>query len=161
MTEPTSAVQAYWDDYVRATGVEAAFTTWWFGSDDRPDQQTELGRLVADGPKRATTSLLAHYERDGEPLPEAGDHGVVVDGEGTPLCIVRTSRVDTARFGDVDEGFAWVEGEGDRSLAYWREAHISFFEAEGSAVTDDDVVVLERFDVVWPSSFSVTSSEPG
>jgi uncharacterized protein YhfF len=151
MTEPTPAVQAFWDDYVRATGEEAGFETWWFGSDDRPDQQTKLGRLVADGPKRATTSLLAHYERDGESLPEVGDHGVVVDGDGTPLCIVRTSRIDTVRFGDVDEAFAWVEGEGDRSLAYWRDAHVRFFEAEGSTVTDDDVVVLERFDVVWPA----------
>lgn len=150
MTEPTRAVQAFWDDFVRATGVEATFTPWWFGSDDRPDQQTELGRLVAEGPKRATTSLLVHYERDGESLPEVGNHGVVVDGKGTPLCIVRTTRVDTVKFGDVDEEFAWVEGEGDRSLAYWRDAHIRFFGAEGSVIRDDDLVVLERFEVVWP-----------
>jgi uncharacterized protein YhfF len=33
--------------------------------------------------------------------------------------------VEVARrpFGDVDADFAYEEGEGDRSLSYWREAH--------------------------------------
>ena len=39
--------------------------------------------------------------------------------------------MEVRRFGDVDAQFAWTEGEGDRTLEYWREAHIRFFAAEG------------------------------
>ncbi len=40
-------------------------------------------------------------------------------------------------------------GEGDRSLAYWREAHVGFFTATGTPPEDDTEVVLERFDLLW------------
>jgi uncharacterized protein YhfF len=50
----------------------------------------------------------------------------------------------------VDEEFAWTEGEGDRSLGYWREAHIRFFTAGGPPPEDDTEVVLERFGLLWP-----------
>ncbi len=83
-------------------------------------------------------------------MPEVGGHSVILDGEGKPICVIRTTRVDTQPFGEVDEEFAWVEGEGDRSFAYWREAHIRFFAGEGTPIEDDDLVVLERFEVVWP-----------
>lgn len=144
-------VQAYWDAYAKVAGVTAPFEPWWFGSEDDPEQLTSLGRLVSDGPKRATTAILAHYEAEGEPLPVGGEFGVVVDGEGTPLCIVRMTRVDVVAFGDVTEEFAWVEGEGDRSLAYWRAAHIRFFQGLGTPLDDSTPMVLQRFDVVWPT----------
>ena len=102
---------------------------------------TELGLLVRDGPKRATASLKSAYE-PGEQFPAVGDLSVILDGAGVPLCVIRTTDVETRRFGDVDEEFAWTEAEGDRSLAHWRQAHIEFFASHGADVTDDDEVVL-------------------
>ena len=87
---------------------------------------TELGLLVRDGPKRATASLASAYE-PGEQFPAVGDLSVILDGAGAPLCVIRITDVETRRFGDVDEEFAWTEAEGDRSLAHWRQAHIEFF----------------------------------
>jgi uncharacterized protein YhfF len=56
--------------------------------------------------------------------------------------------------GQVDAAFAWDEGEGDRSLAYWRDAHNRYFARRcqelGVPFTDELLVVFERFDVVWP-----------
>lgn len=109
-----------------------------------------LGRLVLDGPKRATAGRLVEYQDDGEPLPEAGDYSVILDGTGGPLCVILTTAVEVRRLSDVDERFAWVEGEGDRTLEWWRTAHIRFWEREGHAVSDDSEVVLKRFDLVWP-----------
>ncbi|MGH2630919.1 MAG: ASCH domain-containing protein [Actinomycetota bacterium] len=149
-TSRDAAVEAFWREFADATGVTASYGAWAFGGDDMPELATELGVLVRDGPKRATTGRLDGFEPHGEPLPEVGDHSVILDGAGQPLCIIRTTRVDTASFGEVDEEFAWVEGEGDRSLASWREAHIRFFAGEDTPITDDDLVVLERFEVVWP-----------
>jgi molybdenum cofactor guanylyltransferase len=141
-------VDAFWADFVRATGIDGEHTAWSFGSS--PEMATELGGLVRDGAKRATAGLLSEYG-PGEELPEAGDLSVILDGGGVPLCIIRTISVEIRRFGDVDEEFAWTEGEGDRSLAYWREAHIGFFASQGVEVDEDDEVVLERFELLWPT----------
>jgi uncharacterized protein YhfF len=103
---------------------------------------------VRDGPKRATASLLSSYADD-EPMPVRAELGVVLDGDGEPLCVVRTTAVEVRAFGEVDEEFAWTEGEGDRSLAYWREAHIRFFTSFGGTIDEATPIVLERFDLIW------------
>lgn len=139
-------VERFWRRFVAATGIDGAHTAWGFGSD--PEMATELGALVRDGPKRATASLRSAYDA-GEPMPAPGDLGVILDGDGRPLCVVRTTAVEVRAFGDVDEEFAWTEGEGDRSLAFWRDAHIRFFAAGGVPVDDSTPVVLERFELVW------------
>jgi molybdopterin-guanine dinucleotide biosynthesis protein A len=140
-------VEAFWAEFVAATGIDGPHTAWGFGNDRA--MATELGLLVRDGPKRATAGLRSEYEPD-EPLPEPGDLSVILDGDGLPLCVIRTTGVDIRPFADVDEEFAWTEGEGDRSLEYWRRAHIEFFASQGVAVTDADEVVLERFELLWP-----------
>ena len=64
------------------------------------------------------------------------------------------SLLDEDFFADVDQAFAWDEGEGDRSLAFWRRAHDGFFGRScariGIAWHPGLEVVCERFRVVWP-----------
>jgi uncharacterized protein YhfF len=141
-------VKEFWAAFVSATGIRGEYTAWGFGN--TPEMATELGLLVRDGPKRATTGRRDSYEAENEPFPKAGDLSVILDGNGDPVCVIRTRDVEIRRFGDVDEEFAWTEGEGDRSLADWRRGHISFFESEGTPVDEDTEVVLERFDLLWP-----------
>ena len=149
----TPAVEAFWRSFVEATGIDGPYSAWAFGND--PAMADELGLLVRDGPKRATTSLLSWYEGPGadldESMPIVGGMNVVLDGRGEPICVIRTVKVDVRPFGEVDEAFAWVEGEGDRSLAYWRDAHIRFFASEGRPVDEDTPVVLETFEQLWPN----------
>jgi uncharacterized protein YhfF len=145
-----TAVSDFWRSFVDATGIEGPYLAEAFGSD--AETADELGRLVRDGQKRATTSLLSSYEEDYEPLPAVGDLSIVLDGRGTPLCVIRTISVDVRPFGLVDEAFAWVEGEGDRSLAYWRDAHVRFFASLGTPIDDDTMVVLDTFELLWSPS---------
>ena len=140
-------MQEFWARFVVETGVDGEHTAFGFGSDS--EMATELGLLVRDGPKRATASLRSWYEQDGEPMPQPGDLSVVLDGHGDPLCVIRTTTVEVRRFADVDEEFAWEEGEGDRSLDHWRTVHQSFFAAEGRPVDDKSEIVLERFELLW------------
>jgi uncharacterized protein YhfF len=142
----SDAVAGYWRRFVAATGIDGAYTAWGFGNTEQ--MATELGLLVRDGPKRATASLRSVYDGD-EPMPRVGDLGVILDGRGEPLCVIRTTGVEVRRFGDVDAQFAWTEGEGDRTLEYWREAHIRFFATEGRPFDEDTEVVLERFELLW------------
>ena len=60
-----------------------------------------LVRLVLAGKKRATTSCLAAYEAEGEPLPEPGERSVLTWADETPAAVLRlveygiqTSRVE-------------------------------------------------------------------
>jgi uncharacterized protein YhfF len=140
-------VEAFWRRFVAATGIDGPHPAWGFGSS--PEMATELGLLVRDGPKRATASLRSWYDDDAEPMPAAGDLNVILDGAGVPLCVIRTTAVETRAFGDVDEEFAWTEGEGDRSLGHWRAAHIRFFADGGTEVDEATPVVLERFELLW------------
>ena len=143
-----SAVEEFWRSFVSASGIHGAYTAWEFGND--AEMADSLGSLVRDGPKRATASLLSSYEDDDEPLPEVGDLSVVLRGGGEPICVIRNVGVEVRPFGQVDERFAWTEGEGDRSLENWRAEHVRAFESEGQAVDDDTPLVLETFELLWP-----------
>jgi len=142
-----SAVEEFWRSFVAATGIDGTYAAWAFGND--AEMADSLSRLVRDGPKRATASLLSSYQDDDEPLPKVGDLSVVLGGGGEPICVIRTVTVEVRPFGQVDERFAWTEGEGDRSLEYWRAEHVRFFESQGRPVDDDTAVVLETFELLW------------
>ena len=144
-------VAEFWSGFVAAGGPDVPYTAWFFGAADDPAMQTRLARLVVEGAKRATTSLLAEYEQEDEPLPRPGEHSVILDGDGAPRGIIMTTRVEVRPFGEVDDDFAWTEGEGDRSLAWWKRTHRESFERSGFNVEDATPVVLERFDLVWPA----------
>jgi len=109
----------------------------------------ELAALVVAGTKRATASLPIQLESEGVAPPAAGDVSIVMRGDGTPVGIIETTDVRLVPFGEVDAGFAATEGEGDGSLAYWREAHTDFFGRVvarlGGRLDDASVVLCERF----------------
>ena len=114
---------------------------------------------MLDGRKRATAGLLWAFEVERKPLPRPGDLSVVTGWSGQPLCVIETLAVDVVPFDDVTAEFAATEGEGDGSLAYWRQAHTEYFAREcariGRVPSGSMPVVCERFAVVYqarPSS---------
>ena len=125
-----------------------------------PEIADELCRLVMEGEKRATTGLLKLYELENGPLPREGDYSVILDSREQPRCITRISRVTQVKFSDITEEYARCEGEGDKSLAYWKEAHRQVFEREcredcGIGFTEDMICVCEEFDVVYKEETAV------
>ena len=153
--QKTPRTDAYWAEFRRASPqAPADYHLLGFGGSDTA-LADELADLVVRGPKRATTSLLRDFETGIEPVfPKPGDYWLVIDGKGMPRCVIRTTKVDIEEFEKVDAQFAWDEGEGDRTLADWREGHIRFFTrhaaAHGTTFDESARVVLERFSVVWP-----------
>lgn len=146
-------VETFWKEFVAATGIDGPFEAWAFGDPSLPTLATELALLVRDGPKRATAGLASDYDDDedeDQTLPEIGALSLILDGEGSPVCVIRTTAVEIRRFADVDDAFAWDEGEGDRTLDWWRRAHIRFFDQQGTHIEDDTLMVLEHFELLWP-----------
>ncbi len=120
----------------------------------------ELAQLVLDGKKTATCSMKYWYDNCDEIKPQVGNIMVITDFEGIPICITQTTSVEIKRYCDVDEDFAYHEGEGDRTLSYWQKAHWQFFSEEcqqqGIKPSKEMLLYLERFKVVYPSD-AVTS----
>ena len=151
-----AAVQL-WDAYAAAFPERAAaageYSVEAFG--DSPQLADELLALVLDGTKRATSSHVAEYVDEGEPLPRIGVHWIACDGTGAPKAILRTTELRLGTFADADEAFAFDEGEDDRTLASWQREHRKFWErtaaARGGTWSEEDELVFERFEVVWPT----------
>jgi uncharacterized protein YhfF len=62
------------------------------------------------------------------------------------------TNVKVVPFNEITEEDASIEGEGDGSLAYWREGHLKFFKEEAEAnnfeFRETDLVVFVTFKVV-------------
>lgn len=114
----------------------------------------ELASLVLSGKKTATTSSLDLYDED-ESLPQNGVYAAILDSKDQAVCIIQNDSVEIKNYLDVSEKHAYLEGEGDRSLQYWRNVHNDFFvneyQLEGLIFREQDAkMVLEKFHVVYP-----------
>ncbi len=124
---------------------------WSFGDD--PALADELLDLVLAGTKTATAELVASYEAGGEPLPAVGDLSIVLDGSGAPRALLRTTKVDVVPFDQVTAEHARLEGEGDRTLATWRDEHERSWRRAaptGVEFSGGALVVCERFTLLYP-----------
>ena len=142
--------QELWAAY-KTVNPEAGedYEPWAYGAD--PDTLAELTRT---GIKTATASAGVWYEGGGEPMPKAGEYNVILNSRDEAVCVTHTTRVYTMPFCEVTAGHAYKEGEGDRSLAYWRKVHEDFFRAEleeaGLEFSPSMPVVCEEFEMVYP-----------
>lgn len=150
-----ASIQAFWSAFTSAIGRDVSgsfYEASYFG--DSALLADELAALVLAGRKRATAGLLWAYEAEGAPLPKPGNLTVVTLFSGQPVGVIETLDVRIVPFCEVDADFAATEGEGDGSLAYWRQAHSAFFGREcqrlGREFTPDALVVCERFALVYP-----------
>jgi len=130
---------------------QATYEAWGFG--DSPEMADELGQLVLAGTKTATASWFREYEADGEPIPPVGDLSLILDGRDAPLCLIETTEITIKPMNQVDAQFAYDEGEGDRTVAWWMAAHERFFrrqcEQRGWVFSPGQLVVFERFKVIY------------
>ena len=113
-----------------------------FAFGDSPALADELLGLVLSGVKTATCST-----EDEPNISTPGERWIVLDGRGNPGCVIESVEVTFRRYGEVDASFAHDEGEGDRSLVYWREAHRRYFGRLGK-FSSDMMLMCERFRLI-------------
>ena len=107
--------------------------------------------LVLKGKKKATASSKIGYQIEGDEIPKEGDMSVITDWEGTPRCVIRTTRVRIIPYKDISFDIAKLEGEDD-NLESWRRNHESFFREEGKELgyqfSEDMEIIFEEFELV-------------
>jgi uncharacterized protein YhfF len=114
-----------------------------FSFGDSAELADELLELVLIGKKTATAWAAA----EGDKGVVVGKRWIVKDGQGRSGAILETVELTRRRFGEVDAAFAHDEGEGDRSLAWWREAHRRYFTRRGEFSPDMELY-CERFRLI-------------
>ncbi len=147
-------IEAFWNDFRAQVRLPAdtPYQAWYFG--DSPGLAHELVELILRGPKRATAGLSAVNDGLPEAKPVADGYSVITEHDGTPRAVIRTTSLERRAFRDVDAAFAWDEGEGDRTLADWKDGHRRFFARElarvGRTFDESMDVDLERFELLYP-----------
>lgn len=151
-----TALEKYWQDFLATLPADSPYHGKPYFADafgDSPALADELSALILSGIKTGTCSALWEWEAEGAPPPEVGFLCVVLSGAGKPLCVIETTEVTRRNFNEVDEDFARSEGEGDLSLAYWRNAHQSYFTRAlpkiGKTFSEEMPLVCERFRVIY------------
>lgn len=154
---PVPSVARYWQGYLAqlpADHPHRAATPDAFAFGASGALGDELAALVLAGTKRATTSLAVEFTALGEPLPAEGSLSIILNGALAPVAIIERTEVNTLPFGEVGDAYAAIEGEGDGSLAYWRDAHRRFFTGVcarlGGQFDDRTPVICQVFRRVWP-----------
>ncbi len=148
-------VQEYILTYLKWAGLDVSesksIITDKFG--DSPELADELLDLILAGKKTATCSSVWEYQEEGSEIPFVGMRSVILNGSDEPKCIIETTEVTIRKFAEVDTDFAAEEGEGDKTLNYWREAHRRFFSRTlpkiGREFSENMPLVCERFKVIY------------
>ena len=138
--------QEMWNAYKKINpSIGDEIDAWAFGV-----EADLLADLVLRGEKTATASAYDLYAMEDEPLPQEG----TFDSQDRAVCIVEITKVSVQPFNQVSAEHAFKEGEGDKSLVYWRQVHEDCFaewlREAGLAFTPDSKVVLEEFRKVYP-----------
>ncbi|GEL16123.1 ASCH domain-containing protein [Pediococcus cellicola] len=143
-------IKTYWETFCESHKLkDAVYEAWAFG--DSPEMADELADLTFRGIKTATTSAYDLYEK-GESVPQVGEYNLILDGKGHPVCITKTVVVEVIPYKYMTAEHAYHEGEGNRTLAYWRSVHEPFFKKEYQAAnqsfTEEMNCLCEVFEVV-------------
>ena len=114
---------------------------WKLGGDK--DESNSLFNLVKTGVKTATSYL---YD---ENFVEPNEYSILLNWEESEEIKLKTLNFTIVPFKDVTELHAYKEGEGDKTLNFWRKIHKDFFTKrlmlQGKTFSDDVLVVCEEF----------------
>ena len=156
MAKEHKTVKEMWKKYLSTIGENINVTgktyeSWYFCNNEK--DANELAGLVKKGIKKATASLHCLYEIENELIPEVGDYAVITNWKGVAQSIIQITSINTIPFKEVTEEFAAKEGEGDKTLSFWRKVHRKVFTLElkeySKKFSEDILVVCEEFEVVY------------
>jgi len=143
-----------WKEYAEEKNLEnVEYEAWNFGG-----AADKLANLVIKGIKTATCSLYYWYQDGKEKLPEEGEYSVILNSKNEAICIIKTTKIYIIPYCDVSEEHAYKEGEGDRSLLYWKKVHEEFFSGELAETEkkfqDNMEVVCEEFELQYIAKYN-------
>jgi uncharacterized protein YhfF len=103
--------------------------------------------------KQATAPSLWSFEINNEKLPRKGDLNIITNWNKVPQAIILTTKIELIKFSEITAKFAQREGEGDKSLAYWKKVHKAYYKREMQGhkeeFSKDMIIVCQYFDTIY------------
>ena len=148
---PEDFWEAFCDHNMDLNKDELYYDVWQFLDGKRGCDR--LASLCLAGIKTATSSVYETFELDEMKVPEKGDYSIILDSDEVPLFIIKDTKVEIKKFGEIEAEFAEKEGEGDQSLEDWKKIHQKEFEKKceeyGIEFSEDTLILCEEFEVVF------------
>ncbi|WP_257667955.1 ASCH domain-containing protein [Parapedobacter tibetensis] len=120
---------------------------------DNKKDADECAELVLKGIKQASSPSVWWFQKNNEEVPEVGNLAIVTNWNGEPKAIIQTIKIEIVKFKDITPEYAFIEGEGDKSLAYWKTVHWEYYANEmkedGESPNQEMEIVCEYFKTVW------------
>jgi len=120
---------------------------------DNKREADECADLVVQKIKQATSPSVWWFKKNNEPFPKIGDIAIVTNWDGEPKAIIRTIKVEIVKFKDITPEYAQIEGEGDKTLDYWKKAHWDYYTNEMKEFNEypskEMEIVCEYFETIW------------
>jgi|SRR5579859_3025709 len=154
----TSKIEQFWNDYLltlpersrQQNYYEAA--TW----GNSPELADRIAHLIRSGIKTTTSALLWDQQQKQWPMEKPGDKSIVLDSHHNPICITETLDVFIKPFNEVDAGFVYRYGEGDRSMAFWNKNMWEYYQTEclalGKTAQPDMPMICVVFKRIYPAA---------
>ena len=134
--------------------INTPYEAWGFGGVEENDTD-KLAELVLQGKKFGTASSYDEYVMEDitDEIPKVGDYSVILNSKDEAICVIKDYDVYIRSFGDVPPFHAYAEGEGNRSLEYWRNVHTSFFkeclDETDMPFNQESKIICEKFSVEY------------
>jgi len=125
----------------------------WIGLDAATTHS--IFELICSGDKRGTFTLPWIVERTGSPRPAVGNYLVLIDLDGSPVLLLRITRIDEAIFGDVRAEHTAVDGSPVRDPKTWVTLHTQYWNTHlkpfGLEVSAEMPFWIEEFTLLFDS----------
>lgn len=154
IAENKKSVEILWNNYIadNPENKNMAIPISFYFCDNEIDAD-DCAELVVKGIKRATATSLWWYGKNNEPLPRIGDKYIVTDWNGNAKAIIETIKIEQVPYNKITSEFAEIEGEGDKSLEYWKKVHKEYYTREMKAFNEqfdeNMIIVCEHFKTVY------------
>ena len=147
-------IELFWENFINdnITYLNVKIPESFYFCDNEKDAN-DCAKLVVKNIKQATAPSLWSFEINNEKLPRKGDLNIITNWNKVPQAIILTTKIELIKFSEITAKFAQKEGEGDKSLAYWRKVHKSYYKREmqgyKEGFSEDMNIVCQDFDTIY------------
>lgn len=120
---------------------------------DNKVDANDCADLVVKEIKQATATSLWWFEKNKEKLPQIGDLYIITDWDGKAKAIIKTTKLEKVPYNEITADFALTEGEGNKSIEYWKKVHWAYYSREmkpfNETPTNNMIIICEYFKTIW------------